>query len=85
MQIWQLFIILKQPVHISVYKRDLQSLYLSGTYCHNTGANPPSCVTPRQPTKYLFVGSSHIYVTWIDNRSPINSEADGFITILALC
>ena len=34
-----------------VNKRDLLAIYHSGTYCHKTGTRPPSCVTPRQPTK----------------------------------
>ena len=63
--IWQLFIILWQPVVISVtvfsnlkkltndLKTDLQALYLSGSYCHKTGIRSPSCNTPRDPTIYL--------------------------------
>ena len=35
-----------------VDKIDLQAFYLSGTYRHKTGTRPPSCQTPRQPTKY---------------------------------
>ena len=31
---------------------DSQALYLSGTYSHKTGARPPSCNTPQEPTKY---------------------------------
>ena len=26
-----------------VNKKDLQALYLSGTYCHKTSTRPPSC------------------------------------------
>ena len=35
-----------------VNKRDLQALYLSGTYRHKTGIRPPSCAIPRRLTRY---------------------------------
>ena len=38
-----------------VNKRDLLALYLSGTYCHQTDTRPPSYVTPRQPTIYIYM------------------------------
>ena len=40
-----------------VNKRDLLALYLSGTYCHQTGTRPSSCATPRQSTIYLVLES----------------------------
>ena len=33
---------------------DFQALYLSGTYCHETGIRPPSCKMPREPTIYAI-------------------------------
>ena len=45
-----------------VNKRDLQTLYLSGTYCHKTSNRPPSCVTPQQPTIYTSnFNSTHYF------------------------
>ena len=41
-----------------VNKRDLHSLYLSGTYHHKKGIRPPSCVAPRQPTLYIYIDGS---------------------------
>ena len=32
---------------------DLQALYLSGTYRHNTGTRPSSYAKPLQPTLYV--------------------------------
>ena len=36
----------------AIPKRDLQALYLCGTYCQTTILGSPSCVTPREPTIY---------------------------------
>ena len=49
-----------------VDRTDLQALYFSGTYCHKTSIQPPSCQTPRQPTIYvpwnavLYVNKGHL-------------------------
>ena len=39
---------------LSLNKTDLQALYIRGTYYYKTGARPPSCAKPRQPTISIF-------------------------------
>ena len=62
MQIWQFFFIPRHHATLSVTvftnptkfnKIDLQALYFSGTYCHNTILRPPSCGPLWQLTMYL--------------------------------
>ena len=72
MQIWQIFIILRQPVAISVVfsiptkltnylfilPLEIKQTYLSGTYCHKTGTRPLSCAKPRQLAIYFDLSLS---------------------------